>query len=44
MNRLLVYYAHPGHRHSHVNREMAERAAKIRDITFIGEYKQVKKK
>ena len=38
MARLLVYYAHPGHRHSHANRELAQRAAAIEGITFVDLY------
>lgn len=38
MARLLVYYAHPGHRHSRVNRAMSERAQAIDGITFIDLY------
>ena len=38
MARLLVYYAHPGHRHSRVNRAMAERAATIEGIEFVDLY------
>jgi len=36
--QLLVYYAHPGARHSHVNKEMAARAEKIEGITFVDLY------
>ncbi len=39
MARLLVYYAHPGHRTSHVNRAMAEAAAVLSDIVFIDLYR-----
>jgi putative NADPH-quinone reductase len=38
MTRLLVYYAHPGHKHSHVNREMAAMAQSIEDITYVDLY------
>ncbi|MEM9100015.1 MAG: NAD(P)H-dependent oxidoreductase, partial [Pseudomonadota bacterium] len=38
MARLIVYYAHPGHRHSRVNRAMSERAQAIDGITFIDLY------
>lgn len=38
MARLLVYYAHPGHRTSHVNRQMAASAAAIPDIEFVDLY------
>lgn len=40
MARLLVYYAHPGHRHSRVNKEMAERARAYTQITFCDLYEQ----
>ncbi len=39
MARLLVYYAHPGHRTSHVNREMADVAQEIPDIAFVDLYR-----
>ena len=39
MARLLVYYAHPGHRHSHVNRHMARAAAAVRDIDLVDLYR-----
>lgn len=38
MARLLVYYAHPGHRHSHVNRDMLAAARKVEGITLIDLY------
>ncbi|MEM9056322.1 MAG: NAD(P)H-dependent oxidoreductase [Pseudomonadota bacterium] len=38
MARLLVYYAHPGHRHSHVNSHMAQAAAVLPGITFVDLY------
>lgn len=38
MARLLVYYAHPGHNYSHVNRHMAKTAAGIDGITFVDLY------
>jgi len=38
MAKLLVYYAHPGQRHSRVNRELAAVAAQIRDISFVDLY------
>jgi glutathione-regulated potassium-efflux system ancillary protein KefG len=34
MAKLLVYYAHPGHKHSHVNKHMARAAARVSDITY----------
>lgn len=41
MAKLLVYYAHPGHKHSHVNKEMWREAQAVADITLVdlyGEY------
>ena len=41
MARLLVYYAHPGHRFSRVNKEMAHLAKSRENLTFVdlyGEY------
>lgn len=38
MANLIVYYAHPGHKHSHVNRHMARAAARIDGITFVDLY------
>ncbi|MEL7184655.1 MAG: NAD(P)H-dependent oxidoreductase [Pseudomonadota bacterium] len=38
MANVLVYYAHPGHRFSHVNRAMADVAARVDGITFIDLY------
>jgi len=38
MARLIVYYAHPGHKYSHVNRYMARTAMRINDITFVDLY------
>jgi putative NADPH-quinone reductase len=38
MARLIVYYAHPGHKHSHVNREMARAAREVTGITFVDLY------
>ncbi len=38
MARVLVYYAHPGHKHSHVNRVMARAARAIKRITFVDLY------
>jgi glutathione-regulated potassium-efflux system ancillary protein KefG len=35
---LIVYYAHPGHKYSHVNARMAETAAAIDGITFVDLY------
>ena len=39
MSKLLVYYAHPGHKFSHVNREMAKVASQVSDITFVDLYR-----
>jgi len=39
MARLLVYYAHPGHKHSHVNKHMARAARDIQGITFVDLYR-----
>jgi glutathione-regulated potassium-efflux system ancillary protein KefG len=38
MARLIVYYAHPGHKHSHANRNMARTAARVDGITFVDLY------
>jgi len=38
MAGLLVYYAHPGHKHSHVNRHMARTAAAVDGIRFVDLY------
>lgn len=38
MAKLIVYYAHPGHRHSNVNRVLAKRAKAIDGITFVDLY------
>ena len=38
MINLLVYYAHPGHRYSHVNSVMVEQAQQVKDITFVDLY------
>ena len=38
MARLLVCYAHPGHKHSHVNKYMASAAAALDGITFVDLY------
>ena len=38
MAKVLVYYAHPGHQYSHVNREMVKRAKAVNGITFIDLY------
>jgi putative NADPH-quinone reductase len=36
--RLIIYYAHPGQRYSHVNREMAAVARGIGGITYVDLY------
>ena len=38
MAKLLVYYAHPGHEHSHANRAMAAEAKDLEGITFVDLY------
>ena len=38
MASLIVYYAHPAQRHSHVNRAMADKARELSDITFVDLY------
>ena len=38
MARLLVYYAHPGHRHSKVNKAMFEQAGAVEGITVVDLY------
>ena len=38
MAKLIVYYAHPGNRHSRLNREMAAVARAVADITFVDLY------
>lgn len=39
MSRPLVYYAHPGHKYSHVNRFMARAAAAVDGVTFVDLYR-----
>lgn len=39
MATLIVYFAHPGHKHSHVNRHMAQAASEIENITFVDLYR-----
>ena len=39
MAKLIVYYAHPGHKHSHVNRAMADAADDIEHITCVDLYR-----
>lgn len=38
MAKLIVYYAHPGHRHSHVNKHMARVAEGLSGITYVDLY------
>lgn len=38
MAKLLVYYAHPGHRHSRLNRPLAKLARGLPGITFVDLY------
>ncbi len=38
MARLLLYYAHPGHRYSHVNAEMLAAARRVEGITVVDLY------
>jgi putative NADPH-quinone reductase len=40
MARTIVYYAHPGHRYSRVNKEMARVAESREDVTFVDLYKE----
>ncbi|SNY91232.1 Kef-type potassium/proton antiporter accessory protein, CPA2 family [Cohaesibacter sp. ES.047] len=38
MEKILVYYAHPGHKYSNVNRAMAERASALEGVSFVDLY------
>ena len=38
MSRVLVYYAHPGHRYSHANKALGAAAQTVADITFVDLY------
>lgn len=38
MAKLIVYYAHPGHRYSHVNSVMARTAAEVDGVTYVDLY------
>ena len=38
MSKLIVYYAHPGHKYSHANKAMTAEAVKVEDITFVDLY------
>jgi len=37
---LIVYYAHPGHKYSHVNRFMARAAEGVENITYVDLYRE----
>jgi putative NADPH-quinone reductase len=39
MARLIVFYAHPGHKHSHVNKFMARAAEALDGVTFVDLYR-----
>jgi putative NADPH-quinone reductase len=39
MAKLIVYYAHPGHKHSHVNKFMARSAEALDGIAFVDLYR-----
>ncbi len=38
MSRLIVYYAHPGHKHSQTNRAMARIARRLNGISYVDLY------
>ncbi len=38
MSKLIVYYAHPGHKYSHANREMNRVASQVDGITYVDLY------
>ncbi len=38
MSKLIVYYAHPGHKYSHANRQMAHVASGVDGITYVDLY------
>ncbi len=40
MARVLVYYAHPGHNHSHANRALAKIAGAVKGISFVDLYSE----
>ena len=40
MTKLIVYYAHPGHKYSHVNQVMAGAAGDVDNITFVDLYRE----
>lgn len=39
MAKPIVYYAHPGHKYSHVNRYMARAAAAVDGVTYVDLYR-----
>ena len=39
MSQLIVYYAHPGHKFSHANAEMARVASQVTGITYVDLYR-----
>lgn len=39
MTKLIVYYAHPGHKYSNANQQMARVAARVDGITFVDLYR-----
>lgn len=39
MSRLIVYYAHPGHKYSHANCELERVASEVDGITFVDLYR-----
>ena len=39
MASLIIYYAHPGHKFSHVNRHMADAARAVDGVTFVDLYR-----
>jgi len=38
MSRLLVYYAHPGHKHSHANKALLAEARRVDGVTVVDLY------
>ena len=40
MSKLIVYYAPPGHKYSHVNRYMAREASRVDGITYVDLYNE----
>jgi len=39
MAKPIVYYAHPGHKYSHINRYMAQAAAAVDGVTYVDLYR-----